>query len=83
MKQQTEVIFGMNEVFKSVLENDDIIIEAATTANEVEDWDSLNHIILVVGIEKKFGIKFTSDEIHKFSNVGEMANAILKKLNND
>jgi len=75
-----EIITGMNEVFKDVLEIDDLSINADTTANDVEDWDSINHIIIVVGIEKRFNVKFNSDEIHAFKNVGEMADTIKLKM---
>lgn len=64
-------------VFREVLENDSIILAQETTAADVEGWDSLSHIYLVVAIEKKFKIKFTTQEIQGWKNVGE----ILKNLN--
>jgi acyl carrier protein len=80
--ETTEIIKQVNDIFKSVLENDDIVIGYETTADDVEDWDSLNHIVLVVEIEKHFGIKFTANEIVSFKNVGEMCEAIKKKVEN-
>ena len=76
-----DVISQVNEIFKEVLDNDSILIGAATTAADVEEWDSLSHIELVVSIEKHFKIRFTSSEIQSFRNVGEMCEAIEKKLN--
>ena len=75
-----EVIEKVNTVFIEVLEDDDIQINYETTSTDIEEWDSLNHIMLVVGIEKHFNIKFQSNEIHGFKNVGEMCEAIKGKL---
>ena len=52
-----------------------------TTADDVEEWDSLSHVQLIVAIEKAFGIKFTSNEILGWNNVGELIDAIEKRLN--
>ena len=51
-----------------------------TTANDIEDWDSLEHINLVVAVEKKFNIKFNMGEVNNMKNVGEMADIILKRV---
>lgn len=75
-----EVLKTVNEVFIDVLDNDDIVLSRDTTADDVEDWDSLNHIQLIVAIEKKFKIRFTSQEIHSWSNVGAMVDSITAKL---
>lgn len=74
------VINEVTSVFKDVLDTDDIELKYETTANDVDDWDSLTHIQIVVAIEKHFNIRFTSGEIQKFKNVGEMCEAILKKV---
>ncbi len=74
------VINEVTEVFKEVLDVDDIELKYETTASDVEDWDSLTHIQLVVAIEKHFNIRFTSGEIQSFKNVGEMCDRIVSKL---
>lgn len=74
-----DAISQVNEIFIDVLENEDIKISAETTADDVPEWDSLNHIQLVVSIEKHFSLRFTSSEIQSFKNVGEMCEAIVKK----
>lgn len=74
------VISEVNTIFKDVLDNENIEINNNTTANEVEEWDSLTHIQLVVAIEKYFKIRFTSAEIQNFKNVGEMCESILKRV---
>ena len=75
-----EIISQYQEIFKDVLDNDDVVLKYETTAADVEDWDSLSHIQIVVAIEKHFKIKFTTAEIREFKNVGEMCEATLKKL---
>ena len=77
--EKNEILLEINDVFKDVLDNDDIILAYETTANDVEDWDSLNHIQLVVAVEKKFKIRFTSQEIQSWKNVGEMLDCIISK----
>ena len=59
-----EVLKKVNEIFIDVLENNKIILNFETTAEDIEEWDSLTHIQLVVAIEKHFKIRFTSKEIH-------------------
>ena len=74
-----EILYKVNEVFIDILDDEDIVIDEQTTADDVEDWDSLTHIQLVVGIEKAFGIRFTSQEIQSWQNVGEMISCIKSK----
>jgi acyl carrier protein len=78
--ERIEILSQTTNVFKDILENEDIILQEGTTANDIEDWDSLNHIQLVVAIEKKFKIRFTSMEIQNWNNVGEMINSIESKV---
>ena len=70
----------LNEIFIDVLDIDEVELTDATNANDIEEWDSLSHIQLIVAIEKSFGIKFTSLEIMKWKNVGEMVNSIEEKI---
>lgn len=74
------LIEKMNSIFAEVLDDDEIKLAYDTTADDVEDWDSLSHIELIVALEKHFNIRFRSDEIQTFSNVGAMSEAILTKL---
>jgi acyl carrier protein len=67
-------------IFKEVLDNPHIVLEDSTTSKDVDDWDSLNHIQLIVSIEKKFHLRFTSSEINGWKNVGEMCSAIETKI---
>lgn len=76
-----EVFAGINEVFRDVFDDEDITVRDATTSADIEDWDSLEHINLVVAIEKKFGMKFNMGQVTTMKNVGEMADIILEKVN--
>jgi acyl carrier protein len=77
-----EIMVEINKIFCDVLENDSILITRETTASQIEEWDSLSHIMLVVEIEKKFKIRFTAIEVQKFRNVGEMCDSIKIKIGN-
>ena len=74
-----DILIQVNKVFIDTLDNDQVIITETTTANDVEEWDSLTHIQLVVAIEKHFKIRFTSKEIQSWNNVGEMLACIQEK----
>ena len=74
-----EILKIVNEIFVDVLDNPNVVIDLNTTANDVEDWDSLNHIQLVVAIEKRFNVRFRSNEIRNWENVNEMIESILAK----
>ncbi|MBC7694093.1 MAG: acyl carrier protein [Burkholderiales bacterium] len=75
-----EIIKEVNSIFIDVLDNDEIVVQHETISDEIEEWDSLNHIQLVVAIEKHFKIRFTAAEIVNFNNVGEMCVAIKIKI---
>jgi len=70
----------VQEIFRDVLDDDELLITTGTTAENVEDWDSLTHIQLVVAIEKSFSIRFSASEIESYNNVGEMCHGIIEKL---
>ena len=79
--EKNEILNQVQEIFRDVLDNEDIILTNETTANDVEEWDSLSHIQLIVAIEKNFKLKFTSLEIMKWKNVGEMIDSIYQRIN--
>ncbi len=77
--EKTEVLGKVQDIFRDVLDNEDIVLGSETTDNDIEEWDSLSHIQLIVAIEKEFKIKFTSREILSWKNVGEMIDCIAGK----
>jgi acyl carrier protein len=70
----------INEVFQEVFDDDEIEVGRATTADDVEGWDSLMHVTLMVNMEKAFGIKFTSSEVASLKNVGELVDLVDHRL---
>lgn len=77
--EKTEILEKVQEIFRDVLDNEDIVLNNDTTADDIDEWDSLSHIQLIVNIEKSFKIKFTSKEILSWNNVGEMIDCIALK----
>ena len=78
--ERKEIFSKLNDIFIDVLDLDEVELTDETSANDIEEWDSLSHIQLIVAIEKAFKIKFTSLEIMKWRNVGEMVNSMEEKL---
>ena len=74
-----EILEKLTAIFKDELDNDDIVLTNETTAEDIEEWDSLSHIQLIVAIEKAFKIRFTSSEIQSWNNVGEMISSLESK----
>ena len=69
----------LNDIFADVLDLDDVALQDDTTADDIEEWDSLSHIRLVVSIEQHYGIKFTTAEIEGLSSVGHLVDHIQAK----
>jgi len=69
----------LNRVFQNIFDEPSLIVTRDMTANDVEGWDSLTHINLIVATEREFGIKFTTAEVTGLSNVGELIDIIQRK----
>jgi acyl carrier protein len=81
IKMKREEIFKkVSIIFQEVLEDNDIVISEDQGAKDIDEWDSLTHIMLVVETEKAFQLKFLSSEIANWNNIGEMITAIESKL---
>jgi acyl carrier protein len=70
----------LTAIFRDSLDNDSLTLTEGTTANDVEGWDSITHVLIVVAAEKKFRVKFTAGEIQRLNNVGELASLIRSKM---
>lgn len=71
-----EIYERLNDIFQDVFDDDSITVSPATTAADIEDWDSLSHITLMAAVEDEFRMKFSMKEVVEMKNVGEMATII-------
>ena len=75
-----EIFDGVQDIFRDIFDEDGMVIKNATSSDEIEDWDSLNHINLVSAIEKEFKIKFALGELMTLKDVGAMVDLMMEKL---
>ena len=75
-----EIFVHLNNVFRDVFDDDSIEVNDATTSDDIEDWDSLEHINLLAAVEQEFGMKFSMGQVVTMKNVGEMADIIEKAI---
>ncbi len=73
-----EVYIRLNEVFRDVLDDDTIVLNDQTVADDVDGWDSFEHINLVVAVEEEFSFKIPMGKVVTMKNVGEMVDIILE-----
>jgi acyl carrier protein len=78
--QYEEVKKKLNNVFQQVFDNDSVQISDHTTAKDIEGWDSLTHVNLIVAVEKRFKVAFSTKEIMGLRNVGDFLKLIEKKI---
>lgn len=69
----------MNTVFRDIFDDESIVVTDKTTAADIEDWDSLEHINLIVAMEDEFGMKFSMGEVTSMINVGEAVNVVMAR----
>jgi len=77
--QEAEIYERLTQTLRDVFDDESLVATPELTAHDVKEWDSVNHITLVVAIEEEFGVKFKTAELEKMKNVGQMAEAIEKK----
>lgn len=75
-----EILDKVNEIFQDVFDDETITVAEATTAEDIEDWDSLTHITLISEIESEFGFKFAMKDVLGMKDVGEMLDIIEKEI---
>lgn len=78
--QESEIYERLTKIFHDVLDDDSIVLTPELTANDVKEWDSFNHINLIVAIEQAFKIKFQTAELESMKNVGHLVALIKKKI---
>ncbi len=78
--QKEEIYERLNGVFRDVFDDESIEVNENTTSADIEDWDSLEHINLIVAVENEFGIKFNMGEVTTMKNVGEMVEIIASRI---
>lgn len=78
--ERKEILEKIGIIFKEVLEVEDVHVTEETKASDISEWDSINHIYLIVEIENNFKVKFTTHEIQMWKNVGEMINSIENRM---
>ena len=77
---EKEIYERLNNVFRDIFDDETIEVHPETTSDDIEDWDSLEHINLVVAVEQEFGMKFNMNEVTTMKNVGEMVEIIKKSM---
>jgi len=75
-----ELFDGVQDIFRDIFDEDDMVIEDKTNSDDIRDWDSLNHINLVSAIEKEFEIRFALGELMALKDVGAMIDLMIEKL---
>lgn len=74
-----EIMERLTEVFREVFDDETVCINDSTTANDIEEWDSIEHINLIEAVEKEFSMSFQMREVSGMKNVGEMADIIMER----
>ncbi len=77
---EREIYARLNKVFQEVFDDDSIQVTPRTTSDDIEDWDSLEHITLIAAVEREFHMKFKMGEISSMKDVGEMASIIQQRI---
>ena len=77
--QKDAILIKLTEVFREVFDLDDVVITPETVADDIEEWDSLEHISLISAVERTFKMKFKMKEVSTMKNVGEMIDIIAER----
>ena len=75
-----QIYANLTELFREFFADDAIILTPETTADDIDGWDSFNHISIIVAVETRFGIKMHGSEIERLTKVGDLVTAIAGKL---
>ena len=75
-----DLLAKIRGILAEVVDDDSLQLSEDTTADDVQDWDSINHVKLLIGLESELGFRFQTDEVSRIQNVGELISLIQKKL---
>ncbi len=75
------ILKKVQEIFRDVLDNEELILTMETTKDDVEEWDSLTTINIILALESEFGIKIVLEEVIEFNNIKYIVDLIDKKIN--
>ena len=78
---EDDILEGLSEILSETFDRGDLVVTKSTTAADIREWDSLNHINIVVASEIRFGVKFKTAELEGLRDVGELVDLIHSKLN--
>ena len=76
---ESEILAELTEILRDIFDDPDLVVTRDTTADDIEDWDSANHINIVVAAESHFKTRFQASEIEELKNVGDFVDLIAKK----
>jgi acyl carrier protein len=79
-KSRSEILTTIRDVLADVVDDPSLQISESTTADDVPDWDSINHVKLLIGLESDLGFRFETQEVSGLKNVGELIDVVQKKL---
>lgn len=74
-----DILSEIQDIMRDVFDLDDLVVTPNTSAEDVEEWDSLSHVRLIVAIERKFKFKFKNSELDSLKNVGDLVNVVKSK----
>ena len=77
--EKQEIIEKITVIFREVFSDNNIVINDEMTANDVENWDSLTHMLMITKVEEEFGIKFKLKELNKLKQVGDIVSLLVEK----
>ena len=75
-----ELTGKLTQIFRTLFNQDDLVLRDDLTAEDVPGWDSLNHVNLIIQVEQEFGIRFSNEEVTSLQNVGQLQELIEAKL---
>ena len=77
---ETEVLAKLTEIFRDLFELPELVLDKNMSAEDIDEWDSVNHVMLVVEVERQFKIKFNTAEVEQMNNVGDLVQIIIGKV---